>query len=374
MKLDKHLQVFPHHLPNDLEGLFYSYPSKFPKIVSEYIKAVKTIGADPKAFRAYVKSHNKDLFAGFNKIKKDYDAEDQKDLRFLVEIDQRLQRLVCFRFWTVNYLFPDGPVHEFYVDKLAHYSRRLVEVEEKEVDDYEHEISVIQRDLTQTDYADLYLQNTLHGIKIIELLRKNKMDNLIDSINSLVYKGERGVDESHKLLDPIIEQAYSKDSVFGKKLAKHLAIMLQQAEMRKTRMPIYNVLIHAMEFEDQNIVLEERHKNMTKKIKDLIKLGKKKFSKNDAEELEVSYKMIRNFAETKDIMGEIDGVLLPMWFGLLEKARELLLKQNPDFKKLDHNKSIGPGSMFYYLGWFLPDDLKVLVYTPDLRNFSLKDL
>ena len=49
-------------------------------------------------------------------LKKEFEKGDQENLEFLVVTDQKLNKLFCFRFWPVNYLFADGPIHEFYVE------------------------------------------------------------------------------------------------------------------------------------------------------------------------------------------------------------------------------------------------------------------
>ncbi len=50
MKIDDHLLKFPKYLPNDLEGLMFYYPEKFPLIVREFEEIAPKIAGDPEAF------------------------------------------------------------------------------------------------------------------------------------------------------------------------------------------------------------------------------------------------------------------------------------------------------------------------------------
>src|SRR3989339_1990785 len=256
MKPDPQFLKFPAYLLNDLEGFLFIYPRKFPKVVSEYERAAKKFGTDPIGFRKLGDLHRNELFVGFAAIKKDLDAGNDDDLSFLIEIDQRFHRLNCFRFWIINYLFPDGPLHEFFIERIRYFSRRLTEEDEDlDVEDYENKISRIQRNLLQGVYADLYLQNALNGVKIMDLLRLTKRDWLIITINDLLRDGSKANRKIFKLLDPLIEEAYRKRSRFGKELAECLHIMMEQAKLRGSRLPIYNVLIHSIEFEKENKML-----------------------------------------------------------------------------------------------------------------------
>ena len=284
------------------------------------------------------------------------------------------KNICCSYYFCLTMFFFDF-FCSFFIEKIKYYSRRLVEAQDLDIEDYEEKISQVQRNLMQSDYADLYLQNTLNGVDIMKLLRSSKKGKIIEKIIGLLKKGSKANKEIYKLLDPMIEEAYTKKNRFGKKLADKLFIMIEQAKMRGTKLPIYNVLIHSIEFEEDNIRLKNRHSDITKQIDELLKLSKRKFSKADAKELEISYKMARNFTIYKDVMGEIDNVLLPLWFDLLGKVVRILQKTNSVFAKLNPGPpSVGPGEMFYGLAWFLPDELKIKVYTTDLRPFSLKDL
>src|SRR5690242_10019065 len=116
MKIDPQLLKFPRFLPNDLEGLIFLYPEKFPPIVPYFEEVAPKIAADPQAFRDYGDWASGELRQGFEKVKAEYDKGQQDDLAFLLSIDERFSKLYCYRFWIVNYLFPDGPFHDFVVD------------------------------------------------------------------------------------------------------------------------------------------------------------------------------------------------------------------------------------------------------------------
>src|SRR3989344_8710404 len=148
MNIDPKLLKFPTNLPNDLEALLIFYPWKFPKIVSYYEEIAGKVGTNPEEFIKYGNWAHDELFKGFEKIKKDYEIGNKNDASFLVSIDQRFHKLMCYRFWIVNYLFPDGPLHDFYVDTLKNSIRKFVDVGD-EVEDFESRVMIIQRDMLQ---------------------------------------------------------------------------------------------------------------------------------------------------------------------------------------------------------------------------------
>ncbi len=178
MKIPNHVFTFPKTLPNDLEGFAFFYPAKFPGIVAYYENIAKEVTADPEAFRIYGHWAHDELFAGFHKIKKDFDAGDQDDMAFLVDIDQRLNKLTCYRFWVVNYLFPDGPVHDFFVDMVRKYARILADTGDT-LEAFETKALQIERDMLQSDYADLYLRQALSGVRVAHHLEQNPKTSLL---------------------------------------------------------------------------------------------------------------------------------------------------------------------------------------------------
>ena len=133
IRIPEYYLKMPQYLPNDLEGMILTYPKKFPYIVAHYEEVSKKFYADPEGFRAYGNSQLEELKAGLEKVKSDWDNTKDKTLKFMVETDQRLNKLFCYRFWIVNYLFADGPIHSFYVDNLKRLVPLLI-VEENVVD------------------------------------------------------------------------------------------------------------------------------------------------------------------------------------------------------------------------------------------------
>lgn len=347
--------------------MFY-YPPKFPEVIGVYEKLAKKYYKDPDGLAKLAESHYKDMSAAVGKIKKEYDKGDKNDIDFLIEIDQRLAKAYCFRFWIVNYLFADGPIHEYYVDKIKYYSRRLVDVEGTEVEDYEKKILEIQRDLMQGDYADLYLQNALRGVKLMKVFKKYaELKNVLNQVRPFIEEGRTEKNPAlNKILDRVYEIADIQKGAIGKELSTQLEIPLDQSKWRKTRSPFYSAIVHAIEFEKENLELEKRQREIKKKIDGYFKLARAKMSLQEAKELEISYRMARELAKSKDVMGNVDGVILPFWLGMLDHIADLLRKMGRPVRG-----TLGPGGMFYRLAWYLPDNLKIKVYTPDRVPFDI---
>ncbi len=370
MKIDPQLLKFPMTLPNDLEGFIFYYPPKFPQIVPYFEEIAGKIGVDSKAYQEYGHWAHDEMFAGFEKIKKDYEAGNQEDLEFLVSIDQRFHKLFCYRFWVVNYLFADGPLHDFYVDNLKNFIRKFVDVTE-DIEDFENKVIRIQRDLLQSDYADLYLRQALSGVEIVRLLKENpKTKPLVDqAINLINQDPQENIDEINQIWDKIAAIVMDKQDKSIEPLRKELWIPLEQVEMRKTMLPLYNMLTHAVEFREENESLTKRYEEMGNMIKNYMGQARQKLSTEEFELFELSYQQARNFSMYKDVMGEIDPYLLPVWFGLHDKVKKILSK-NKKFAP----RSTGHSAMFYFLVWHLPNDLKAKVMTPDPTPFSLETL
>ena len=361
MKHKKEIFKFPRFLPNDLEGFMDFYPGKFPEIISFYEKCAKKYFENPKDFEIFAKNSYKDLVIGVEKIKKDYDKGDKNDLNFLLFTDSRLHKLYAFRFWIVNYLFADGPIHEHYVDRIKFYSRLAVDVQELDIHDYEKKILEVERNLLQSDYADLYLRFALNGVVLMRLLRKNKkLFNIAKKVKLLIKEEspEKNNPLIYKKLDIIIDKI--DKSLFDKEL-------IVQSEFRKTKLPIYNMIIHSIEFEKENERLQERQDKLKKEISNTLNFIKEKCSKEESRELEISYKMASILAESKDIMGNIDQELLPLWFEILEKIAVILKNTNTGYTQ----RPIGPGALFYAFSWYLPDEYKANIFTSDTKPFNL---
>jgi len=370
MKINEQLLKFPKTLPNDLETFMVFYPAKFPGIVSYYEEVAQKIAADPMAYQEYGYWVRDELFKGFKKIKKDFEEGDREDLSFLVNIDQRFHKLICYRFWIVNYLFPDGPIHDFYVDTLKNLIRKFVDIGD-EVEEFEGKIIQIQRDLLQSDYADLYLRQALSGVELVKLLESNPKTKLlfseaIELIDKHLQENTKKINSIWDRLVDLVKQDNAGDTANFK---KELEIPLEQAKFRKTMLPVYNMLTHAVEFREENRMLAERHGGMKQKIADLFTQAKNKLSAEEYELFDIAYQQARNFAMFKDVMGEIDSQLLPLWFGMLDKIQIILSKT-----EAIPSKPMGHSGIFYHLVWYLPPNLKAKVITPDSTPFSLETL
>lgn len=368
MKIDEYLFRFPRYIPNDIEGFMFTYPKKFPPIVAYFEGVAKKIGADSKAYQEYGDWAHEELFKGFKKIKKDYDNGDQTNLEFLVDIDQRFNKLFCYRFWVVNYLFADGPLHDFYVDTLKNLIRKFIDVTD-EIEDFENRVIRIQRDLLQGDYADLYLRQALSGVGLVKLLIENpKTQVLMSKVQNIIDKHNlQDANAINKIWDKVVAVVEDKSDPQSASLREKLAIPIEQAKMRKSMLPMYNMLTHAVEFRSENETLTGRNEEMVARIESLKSQAKEKLTQEEFDLFILSYEQARNFAMYKDIMGEMDGPLLPVWFGLHDQVRKIISPNIPLART-------GHASMFYQLVWFLPMNLKDKVFTVDNTPFDLKTL
>ncbi len=370
MKIDEKLLKFPKTLPNDLESFMVFYPAKFPGIVLYYEEIAKKIASNPTAYKEYGYWAHDELFKGFEKIKKDYENGDKDNLSFLVDIDQRFNKLICYRFWIVNYLFPDGPIHDFFVDSLKDLIRKFIDVGE-DVEEFEGKIVQIQRDLLQGDYADLYLRQALSSVKLVKLLEDNLETKtlLTKAVNLVDQHSHKNTQKINFIWDQLVSLIDKDKGKTFAKIKKELEIPLEQAEFRKTMVPVYNMLTHAVEFRNENRGLTARHEGMAQKIQEYFDQAKQKLTTEEYELFDIAYQQSQNFGMFKDVMGEIDPVLLPLWFGILHQAQNILAKTTSIQPRL-----VGHAGMFYHLVWYLPPKLKAKVMTPDLTPFNLENL
>jgi hypothetical protein len=364
---DPNMLKFPWSLPNDLDALLPYYMSKFPPVISYYEETAQKITFDAEAFREYGFWARKELGEAFEKVKQEYEAGDQSSLEFLLQIDARFQKMYCYRFWIVNYLFPDGPVHEFFVNNLKDLIRKIVDVGDS-VDDFEDQIDHMQRDLMQGSYGDMYLQQALSGVKLYEQLQeRDETRTILNEAQPLIDTHD---DNNRGRVNELWEQLYSLISSQENEyldLKESLAIPLEQMVMRSSKQPFYNMLTHTVEFRDENIQLAERHDGMGSVVEGYREAAREKLSDDEFALFELSYKQAQNFTEFKDIMGTIDTVLLPLWFSLHAKIRDILKNQNPDMP----DRPTGPPAVQQHFVWFLPDNLKAWVMTPDTELFDL---
>ena len=365
IKIPEYLLKMPTYLPNDIEGMIFTYPNKFPLIKEKYEEAAKKYAMDPEGFRQYGDAEKAELVVGLDNLKKEYEENKDKDLEYMVRMDQRLNKLFCFRFWIVNYLFADGPIHSFYVDNLRLLIRKAVKADETEK--YEAKVEEIIQTLLQSDYADEYLQQALDcNAALTELKSIKNIDESLEKVTKLIDDNPlKNVNEINNIWKDIWE-LIKDNEVIGKKL-RHA---INQVKFRSSMLPLYNILTHTIEFRKENLQLQEKYDSMHKKIDNILGQAKKELSADEYELLKMSYEQAKNFAMYKDVMGAVDGKLIPFWFGIHDEIREILRKTNPNMPI----RSVGQAGMFYYLVWYLPTDLKAIVMTPDFTDFSLEDL
>lgn len=357
----QHLFKFPKTLPNDVEDFTLYYPHKFPLIRKVYQEMVKKLYLNPVEFRRKCFELKKELLEGFQKIKREFDTCKNRDLKLLVKTDQKLHKLFCYRFWIVNYCWCDGPLHDFYVGKIKEYAEKIAswsEIEEKE-----KSVLEIERALLQSDYADLYLQSALDGLKLEELL--SKIPSLAKKITELKkhYLAEE-VEDSYRIIEEMLKIIRSDDSNPAKEIQEILKECEITAKVRGDNLGTYNQFIHALMFHQNTLQLKSRYDNMRKRLEEIFSLAKHKLSPEEYDDFKIMYQMSRNLIEAKDIFGEIDPFLIPFWFREVHGGMDKIIPH------LDY--SAGHAAVFRDIVWHLPDELKVEVMTPDKSEFSLE--
>lgn len=372
MKIDDIVLKFPKKLPNDEQDFMIYYPYKFPKVIKYFENLANHYYDKPLEYEEFVKGQFKELEEGFNKINTDYQAGNQDDLTFLIAIDQRFNKLFCFKFWVINYVFADGPLHEYYVDKLKAYARKMVDTID-DVEDYEQRVIRIQRDLLQTEYADLYLIQALGGVKLLRSLTDDPLAQ--DVLNKVIplINNDRSEANDKAILDawkPIADLLLQENNEKYKEARSHLGIPLNQVIMRKSELPLYNFLNHTVEFRTENEKLFERYEQMQRIIDEYFQEAKEKFSQEEYDDFKLAYEMARIYSMSKDIMGEIDTVLIPAWVQKLHKQLYTILSRNQEV----NFPSIGHSAVFHTFVWYLPDDLKARVMSIDDTAYNLEDL
>lgn len=372
------IKQFPKNLPNDLEWLMLYYPMKFPPVMAYFEEMAKKFFDKPQEYKQYAYWAQEEMFAGFELIKNRYDNEKNKSLEFLVDIDQQLGKMFCYRFWVVNYLFADGIWHEYFVENLKNLNRKVIDIED-DIEKYEQKVLSAERDLLQTDYADIYLQQAISSVEAVDLLLNDKqvgglfkqtMENFEKlsekEINSAWERIGNHIMEIRKKITKI--ENSNKSAGHNMDICNAFILPINQVEMRRSMKPLFAYLTHMVEFFAENKDLKIRHQQMKQRIKDYFKTAELKLSKKDFAFFKLCYEQSRNLSMSKDIMGEIDQFMLPFWFDEIHEQIKIMLKDNG----CDPNYIIGHGGMFYYLVWFLPNDLKAKVMTPDNTSYELK--
>jgi len=377
MKINDHLLRFPKYLPNDLEGLMFYYPEKFPPIIAEFEKIAPKIASDPAAFRKYGDWARDELWIGFEKVKAIYEEGDHADLGFLIDVDQKLHKLYCYRFWIVNYLFPDGPIHDFIVDNLKGLIRKFVAMSD-DVEEYEQKIERVQRDLLQSDYADLYLTQALEGVKVFKRLEEHpKIAKILPQVIQLIdAHTKENTAQINKYWDSVYDTIqHDNDSA---QLKEALEIPLTQVVMRTSSLPLYNALTHAVEFRRENLRLASRNDQMESIINGYKEQARSELTREEYDLFDFCYDQTRNFSMYKDIMGRIDAELFPVWFKVHSDVRKTLEQQglNIDVDQSGPNAVMknGPTAVIHHLVWHLPDELKAIIMTADTTEFNVETL
>ncbi|MBI4139704.1 hypothetical protein HY483_01955 [Candidatus Woesearchaeota archaeon] len=362
--VDVEVFQFPRSLPNDLEGFALFYPKKFPSVIPLFQKLAREYFKKPEKFKKFIYKEQKELFEGFYKIKNDYDKEKVKTNELIVRTDERLHKLFCFKFWIVNYGFCDGPLHDYYVERIRHYSEKVAEWET--IEEKERAVLDFERTLLQGDYADLYLQSAFIGIELYNKFSSSKLfSGFVDKLKQELTKHD---DKScYKIIEDVLKIIKTKKNTEINEIHELLKEPIETARVRGDNLALYQVIIHAFEFHEKNLELKERYEHMVKNISHILDLGRNKLSKQEYEELKVCYQMTNLFKEAKDVFGTLDPYIIPFWFGMLE---ELAKRINVP----KYMMNMGHAGMFYFLVWYLPAELKAKVFTPDPAPFDLKKL
>lgn len=376
MKIDPRILKFPRSLPNDEQQFMTYYPYKYPKVIEFFEEKAKELYNKPVEYAQFVQDEYAKLESAVNAINEEFQNGDKTDLEFLVDIDQKFNKVFCFKFWVINYVFADGPIHEFYVDQLKSYARKIVDVTD-DVEEYEERVVRFQRDLLQTDYADIYLVQALHGIIIMNFLEQDEFSkNIISNIYSLVDEhNDKNNDKINELWKPIVDRILDTSDphyrilidkpnnfVFNTLLdLPPLVIPLNQVRMRKTSFPLYSFLNHTMEFRKQNEALNQRYLNMRATIEEIFAEAKGKLSDEEYLDFRLSYEMSKNFSMSKDIMGSVDPILIPVWERDVHERIYQILSKDSDVRY----PTVNHASMFGSFIWYLPDNLKSKVMAVD---------
>lgn len=340
----------------------YFYPKKFPEIVPYYETKAHELFDNPDKFKKFVQESIADIYPRFEKIKKEYDENQQKDLDFLLRIDAKLQKLYAFRFWVINYLFADGPLHEYYVDQVRSFVPYLIQ-DELGFEEYEEELALIERNLLQSEHTDLYLENALKSVELLELMKEKDLGlKLVEEIVNLLNSDDNDMTSLSPDMDKLIDEILEPTDQWSKAVAECMSLQISQALFRKTREPIYQMLVQAVEFEEENKKLKNRQASVSEEVNKLLDKAKNTLDPDDFKDFYRSYLMSSELAKTKDIMGNVDPIILPFWFDLLDEIGDSI----PNYSKT----IVGPGAVFYEFVWHVSAEQKAFIYTPDSSDLT----
>lgn len=385
MKIDPYILKFPRSLPNDEQQFMTYYPYKFPKVIEYFEQKATELCDKPEEYAQFVRDQYDELEAAVNKVHEEFKQGDQTDLEFLVDIDQKFNKVFCFKFWVINYVFADGPLHEFYVDRLKAFARKMVPVTD-DIEEYEQRIIHIQRDLLQTDYADIYLVQALHGVRVMEFMEQDEFSRQhLQRITPLIDEhSDKNNQHIIELWKPIVDRLLDQNDNHYADLTETpedfrfttlldlppLDLPLNQVRMRHTPFPIYSYLNHTVEFRKQNEALQQRFETMKQTIEDIFDEAKEILDEEDFTDFRLSYEMAKCFSMSKDIMGSVDPILIPVWEGDVHGKIYDILSKDQEVRYPAYNHA----SMFGSFVWYLPSDLKAKVMTPDNTSFNIEEL
>lgn len=355
---------FPRTLVNDAEGFIYYYPKKFPKIVETYVKLIKKYYNDPEGFREFCLEESKELLKIAGKFVDFYKKIDKiGDLKLLFEIDDKMNKLYCFKFWLYNYLVCEGPLQKFHISKIKNFSEKIVEWDVPE--EREGELERIRKLLIQTDYTDFYVFNLLEGVKVYDYFAKiNNFKEEVEALKALLSKKNYDYEEANRMIDELVDKVRENEDENSRDIMKCLAPILRVCEIKGENLPLYSFMMTAFKFREKGLAYKKNYEKLKADIRDIFVFAKGKLSEEDYGQFERSYKMLRLIAECKDLFGEADTVVLPFWFKLYHRIDEVLGKK----------VSKGPGSSYHSIMWYVSGEMKDIIFKIDDSNFDEDEL
>jgi len=350
---------YPKILVNDIEGFLHYYKIKFPRVVEKYEKLIKDYHNNPEELRSLCIKESKEMMRITAKFVKVYPLEKIEDLDELVRVEQRMNKLSCFKFWIYNYLLCEGPLQTFHIEKIREFAERISNGDTAQ--DREEDRERIEHILIQTDYTDFYVYNLLSGMRIYELL--HKFEEFMEYTEKLKNSKNMHYKELNKISEDITRIV--KEDKKYKKLLWELEDILRVCDIQRSYFPLTSVIRLGFEYQEKARKHQEEHKELKKEIKIIFRRAEEKLSAQDFDQLKKSYEMLRLLAECKDLFGESDTLTLPFWFSLLKKIAEKLGKGE---------LALGQGSSYYSFVWHLPDELKGVIYNIDNTEFREEEL
>ncbi len=359
--MENDLFKFPKSIVNDIEGFVFYYKMKFPKVVDRYLDLVKKYYNNPGELRKICIEESDEMVRISKKFIEFYkDIEKTGDLKKLIEIDQKLNKLSCFKFWIYNYLLCEGPLQTFHIEKISEISENLAEGDTVEEIEYEKERT--EKILIQTDYTDFYVENLLRSIKIRgELEKFQELKEYLSKFQDSKSLGFKKANEISKKLSEEIKKDKEKYKILWEEFKELLGV----CEIQDSYLPLSSVIRMGFEYKERALKYEENHEQLKKDIESIFVKARKNLSDEDYKQLNISYKMLRLLAESKDLFGKSDDLTIPFWFKLIRKIAEKLKNQN---------LALGQGTSYYSFVWHVPDNIKGIIYKIDSTDFNEEEL